>query len=541
VKAGISAESGGIHERADFYFENAYSEFTALGAADRMWDALSARFGCADARADTARELFVQVHTGFIKGYVQLNSAPPLGHRVLKHVTWAERALKSSGLTGQEESFARAWLCQFEIDALTRAGKHNEALAAFERSLDLSSPASFKEAYIEAVYEFTMRDLNGGKPDGEAANERDVNSEGFQAGVARFRAVFNSIADRPLAFKRLADLSWHEITTVSAASVPSLATFQRAVEADPFNLGTHKLDVQTRFAVTDLQETLVRVEAEAAAEEKVLNEKGLSLKASVINSLASADAYLRSKEATTIQYARKKATARDIWSLLMLPQYGSWDQRALDLVDAIGAALVTTDLNAPRFPAALAKEQSVRPSLAGLDVASIARRLLEVNGALPSPVEQTEAPVAAVIQEAEPLPVTEQRLVPGGEDFADWLFSTYGLATRWALAVAAIISIIAGSLTLYNAKVSSDREALFPRVMAAARENQHDIVLDLAAQFLSKRPLSGRSHRDERVEQVYAEALVNLFMQSADEPSPSLILAAQQYSRLVREPKGERP
>jgi hypothetical protein len=141
----------------------------------------------------------------------------------------------------------------------------------------------------------------------------------------------------------------------------------------------------------------------------------------------------------------------------------------------------------------------------------------------------------------EPLSVAEERVVPGAEDFIDWLFSTHGLATRWALGIAAVILMIAGILTFYNAKVNSDREALFLRVMAAAGENRHDSVVDLSAQFLSKRPLSGRSHHDETVEQAYAEALVNLFAQSAGEPSPSLILAAQQYSRLVREPKGERP
>jgi hypothetical protein len=151
IDAGISAESRGIRERADFYFENAYSEFTRFAAIDRIWDALSTRFGCADARAATARELFVQVHSGFIKGYLDLNSATAHGSRLLKHVTWAERALKFAGLAAQEELSARAWLSKFEIDALTRAGKHNESLAAFERSLGPSSPASFKDAYIETV------------------------------------------------------------------------------------------------------------------------------------------------------------------------------------------------------------------------------------------------------------------------------------------------------------------------------------------------------------------------------------------------------
>jgi hypothetical protein len=541
LQAGISAERRGIHERADFYFENAYNEFAQLGAGGRIWEGLSSRLGCTDARAVTARELFFQAHAGIIKGYLELNSSPMHRSRLLKHVIWAERALKFAGLTAQEEASARAWLSKFEIDALTRAGKHNESLAAFERSLGPSSPASFKDAYIETVYEFTTRQLNRSEPGGEAAGERDVNSEAFHAGVARFQGMFSSIADRPLAFERLAELSSCEITAVSSVSIPSLATFQRAVDADPFNLNTHNVDVQTRFALTDLQETVARVEAEAAAEQKVLNAEGLSLKSSVTNSIASVDAYIRSKEAALIQYARKTATARGIWSLLALPQNDSWEQRALDLVDAIGASLVSTDLNAPGFPAALAKEQSAKPSLAGLDVASIARRLLEVKGALPPIAEQADPPLPAIIVEAEALPVTEERLVPGGEDFADWLFSTYGLATRWALGVATVISLIAGSLTFYNAKVNAVREALFPRVMAAARESRYDTVVDLSARFLSGRPLSGRSHRDEIVEQAYAEALVNLFAQSPGQPSPSLIVAAQQYSRLVHEPKGGRP
>lgn len=382
--------------------------------------------------------------------------------------------------------------------------------------------------------------MNRSEPDGKTADESDVNSEAFHAGVARFRGMFNSIADRPLAFERLAELSSREITAVSGTFIPSLATFQRAVDADPFNLGTHNVDVQTRFVVTDLQEKLARVETELAAEQKVLNAEGLSLKSSVTNSIDSVDAYLRSKEAALIQYARKKTTASGIWSLLALPQDDSWEQRALDLVDAIGATLVSTDLNAPGFPAALAKEQSVNPSLASLDVASIAGRLLEVKGALP-PAEQADPPLAAIIVEAEPLPVTEVRLVPGGEDFTDWLFSTYGLATRWALGVAVMFSLIAGSLTFYNVKVTADRETLFPRLMAAAHESHHDTVVDLSARFLSNRPLSGRGHRDDMVEQAYAEALVNLFAQSAGAPPASLIVAAQQYSRLVREPKGERP
>ena len=358
----------------------------------------------------------------------------------------------------------------------------------------------------------------------------------------RFRRVFDTLSDRPLAWERLAQLYCHQIGALSDGEAPGsrIAILQRAVDADPFNLATHSLDVQSRFALAESQEAIARIEAEAAAEGKVLNEKGLSLKNSVMNGFVEARTYLKSEAAAAAHHAARTEWARTVRTGLSLTDTDAPQQR-LDLMDAIGAALVRCELDAPTFAATLADELSARPDLHDLDASFIATRLVELKGAPPQPAVHVEPVVPGIIQASQPLTVAEDRAVPGAEDLADWLFSGQGLITRWSMAAATVLVMTAAGLTGYNIYVESHRQTLFPRVMAAARDTDYEAVADLAAQFLSRRPLNGREHLDRAVEQVYAEALVNWFAQSTGEPSPSLLRAAQNYRELVDEPKEERP
>jgi tetratricopeptide (TPR) repeat protein len=539
LKAGVAAETNGVHERADFYFDVALDEFAELSADPHLFEALSEKCGGFDLRVAAAQELFLQTHVGFIAGRLQLHSAPSPDRRVLKHAAWAERALTFAGLSIDEESAARAWLRQLEIAALQRAGRHDEALGAFERSLESSSPAYFKDAYVEAVAGSTIAAL-----DDTDSDEANRNNAGTLTGaLARFGRVFDKLLDRPLAWERLAELSWRRVAALSAEQPPGdrIAIFQRAVDADPFNLAIHELDVRARFAVADLQDRIARIEAEAAAEGKVLNDKGQAIKRDAVNAFAEARNYLRSHDAAALQRAARESQARTIWTRLGLTLEDAAPQRALALIDAIGTALARSELDSTAIVAALAEELRARPGLHDLDASVVATRLLAIRSTPLQPASPAEPVVPQIVRSSEPLTIADDRVVAGWEDLVDWLFSGRGLKTRLSLAAGAVVVAAAATLTGYNSYVEATRQALFPRIMAAARDNDYQSVARMADQFLSRRPLNGGRQLDRAVEHAYSEALVNLFAQSPEVPSPSLVHAAQRYRQLVGEPQEERP
>jgi hypothetical protein len=538
LRAGVAAEINGVRERADFYFDVALDEFAELCADRHPFEALSEKCGGVDLCVAAGHELFLQTHVGFIAGRLQLHSSPSPDGRVLRHAAWAERALPFAGLSVDDESEARAWLRQLEIAALQRIGRHDEALGAFERSLESSSPAYFKDAYVQALAGSTIAALDEADSDEAKRN----NAATLTSALARFGRAFDKLADRPLAWERLAELSWRRVAALSAEEPPGgrLAIFQRAVDADPFNLAIHGLDVQTRFAVADLQDRIARIEADAAAEGKMLNDKGQAIKRDAFNAFAEARTYLNSHDAAALQRAARESQARRIWARLGLTLEDAAPQRALALIDAIGTALAHSELDSPAFVAALAEELRARPSLHDLDAAAVATHLRAIRSTTLQPASPAEPVVPQIVSTSEPLATADDRVVAGTEDLVDWLFSGRGLKTRLSLAAAAVVVTAAATLTGYNSYVEATRQALFPRIMAAARDNDYQNVTRMADQFLSRRPLNGGRQLDTAVEQAYSEALVNLFAQSPDVPSPSLVHAAQRYRQLVAEPQEER-
>lgn len=536
LRAGVTAEAQGVHERADFYFENAGAEFERLCANERIWQALSSKLGAADIRTATARELLLQTHVGFIGAYQ--NDKPESVDRLLKHAMWAQRAVRFAGMSIEEAAATRTWLRNLEINELQRAGRHQDALTAFERALEAQSPDSFKDTYIQTFYDQTMAALTAGDSDGD----KQRNEEVLAAALARFARVFAYVSNRPIAWERLADLYARRVSAFSDELAPGtrIAILQRAVDADPFNVTTQSVDVQTRFVLSAMQEQIARLEQEAAAEGKTLNEKGVSLKNSLMNGFVEARGYLQSQEAAAIQHAARTAWSGRLWIGIGLTESEGWQERALGLMDAIGSALTRGDLNDPAFASTLAGEITARPGLDDFDASAIAARLIELEGRLPQPDGQSDPVVPATVQTSAPLPIAEGARVRGSEDLGDWLFSRQGLITRWSIAAAAVFMVSATVLTGYNSHIESARQALLPRVMTAVGDNDDELVIDLAAQFLSRRPLTSRGDVDQTVEQAYAEALINLFARSPGEPSPSLVRAAERYRQLVGQPQEER-
>jgi hypothetical protein len=183
---------------------------------------------------------------------------------------------------------------------------------------------------------------------------------------------------------------------------------------------------------------------------------------------------------------------------------------------------------------------SSRPVLRELDASTIASRLVALPSDVTPPAQPADPVVPKMLEGRELPPVSDGVPVRGSEDVSDWLFSRHGLLTRWSIATAVFLVVSATALTGYSRSVESDRQALFPRVLAAARQKEDEHVVDLAAQFLARRPIAGRNQLDRTVEQVYAEALVNLFARNPGEPSPALVHAAHTYRQLVGQPHGER-
>jgi len=536
LRAGVIAEMERVYERADFYFETAAEEFERLCARRRICNALSAQYGVSDIREAIARELFLETHVRFVAAYQALNGA--LGDRLPNHARWAERALRFASMPAESGSAVRAWLRIVETRALQRSGKPQATLAVFEAGLERQSPDYFKDAYVQTLYEQTIAALK----DGDSDADKQANEKILAAALDRFLRAFDTVSDRDSAWERLADLYRRRIAAFSGNESLSacIATVQRAVDSDPFNLGIQSLDVQLRVALSEQQSEIARVEQEAAAQGKTLNEKGVALRNSLLNGFADARSYLASAQAASIQDAARTACARRLWAAIGLTDRDDWRQHGLALIDATARALLRCEREDALFASTLSVEITSNPDLRALDASMIAARLAALRGDLTQAAQPADPVVPPIVESCEPLVVADGEPVRGSEDLSDWLFSRHGLLARCSIAAAVFFVVSATALTGYSRSVESDRQALFPRVMAAARDKDEELVVDLAARFLTRRPISGRSQLDRTVEQVYAEALVNLFARTPGEPSPTLVHAAQIYRRLVVQPHEER-
>jgi hypothetical protein len=536
IEFAVAAESNGARGRAVFYFDVAYREMESLTNDRRARDAIDTVFGRTDLASTAARELLLGAHIGFLKGYLAAAPEAPPEHRAFEHATWAERAMSLASLDPDEESAALVWLRHLRARAMQGARKHDEALGLMEEGLSRSSPAYFKDAYIEAVYERAIGTL----PEG-AATEQRLDAAPLAEAVARLYAVLDKLDDRALALLRLGELSRRQVDGAAAAQSLGgrVALLQRAVDADPFNLQAYAIDTPSRLALAEAQEQMARLEEQAAAEGKVLNEQGNVLKRDIMHGFDEARGYLRSEESSRVRQMWQKTWAVELWSRLGLPRAPGWEKRAGALTDALGRALVRSDLDAPAFAQTFAEEVRQTADLEGIDAAALAARLVDIQHVAeppPTPVDPIEP---QTIEKVRPLSAAEH-VKSSGEDLADWLFSHRGTATRWTMAAAIALVASAAVLTSYNAYAQWGRQELFTRVMSAARDRQYTEVTELASQYLERKPLNSRRELDEAVEQAYAEALVHLFAASFAEPPPVVIRAAERYRELVPHAQEER-
>src|SRR6185369_14954159 len=106
------------------------------------------------------------------------------------------------------------------------------------------------------------------------------------------------------------------------------------------------------------------------------------------------------------------------------------------------------------------------------DSTAVESGLRTLKGALPRPAENVEPATPALIDRTQPIVPVSDRSAGGAEDFSDWFFSPQGKVTRWATSAAVALVMLAGGLRAYDWKVTAEREALWPQVIAAARESR---------------------------------------------------------------------
>lgn len=532
---GVDAERAANYSRADFYLEFAHNQFASFARNARFVAAIAARSGREDFIQATASELLLETHAAFLKGYSSDDAAETHRIRAQRHSGWVEHALPFTGLAPERQSEIRAWLHEHEIAAAEACGNRDAALTLFEQSLDRHSPLPFKNRYIECLFSKTLSELSSG----EEEAQRSADAAVLEAAIQRFARFFDRVADAPLAFERLAELVKRRIAALVDAEDPGprLAAFQRAVDADPFDLAIQAADVQWRFALSEAQEKFRELEAEAAAEGKVLNQQGVALRSMYTRGFEGASAYLASAQAKTVQAGLRNLTAHRLWRVLELPADPGWENRAVSLADAVGGSLAGFDVDDPGFVGALETALQSKSDIATLNARDIADRLRHAPPDTPDR-ESAQASVPSIVRSVVPFTPSRTTGVQTAEDFADWFFSPAGVSTRWASGIASVLLLLAAGLTVYDVKVSSTRDSLYPQIVRAARENRHEVVIQLAPEFLSARPLSGRTHSDEAVRQAYAEAVVALVAGSPGAPDQSLIQAAQRYAQVVGEPEG---
>jgi hypothetical protein len=545
--AAMEAEADAVWDRADFFWKELRNEIAALWERVSLWEEAVATVtqetdpafnqGAIDAiklRDQLLDEIFLDTHHAFYLGLTaEVESLSP-NDRAFAHVEAIEQLLDCSARTREEQRAVFGPLLEARIAAYREAGRWEEAITSAKRlTARFSGDKEYEDLLILIEHLRATSSLRNS--DIESTNLSDA--ETLRRGIERIEELRRTYPNHPACFQSLAVL--HHLRAVKLVNGNRLSQALLAVEKSLAFQPGEEVAEKTRRQLVEMMHGLQRqmraVEAELASRANAtLNAEGQRLRDEARLGFQQADSYRASIEAGEIARALAVAQARTFWQKAGLPVPASgWDKSAFALGKAIEQIVSNPPKRASRLLEVWQRRAAAEPALAEVDpepvLAFLRRHLFE---------EEEEA--APVFPEPSPLAVRSRERRRGGEPFLEWLFSRQNLWIKAQAAVAVVLLLVAGVLTIRDAYNRQVRDSAWSGLQEASRDQDDLGIIRASEEFFSTSPPpGGDALRQDQARSLYSTALVRWFVRLPGEPDGEALRHVERYRSFLATYPGE--
>ncbi|NEO44390.1 MAG: hypothetical protein F6K55_09740 [Moorea sp. SIO4A3] len=548
-RLAIEAELAAQWQRADFLWNQVQIEIKTLLTKDDVWQSLVSAIADQPGvevmnhpiklRQRLVHELLIDTHSAFYNGLTKQPENLSLKDRAFVHIDYIQELLELSALSGDDLLKVLALPWKKRIALYIEEQKWQQAIDLCSNRLKyFPDSIDYQNELAEVHFSATLAKLGKGKS--EAQQLKDAKR--LQDGINHLEKLSKDYPYNLRIFELLGHL--HHLRAISLGNgshlAEALTAVQKALVYNPYLKEVFETRNQLVETMNMLQAQMKEVEAKLATQFNAsLNEKGQRLRAEASKGFAPMNAYMKSAKAKETMYGLKIAQAMSLWQRIGLPepqesfnnsspavmhtQSGEelptestthWGRQALVLLDGLNLIFNNPPQNQWDLAAAWEAVVAKKPELAELDSGLIYtfldRKLFRSTEEPVTP--ETSIPLSELPQ-LTPVSVKPKQ---GAEPFLPWLFSHQDIRIKVQAAVASVLVLTAGGLTIQDKLIRSTRDTAYRQILEAEQQQDHLSVIKGAEKFFANSPISGKDQRDRQVMQLYSEALVRWVAQQED-------------------------
>jgi len=535
----LAAELVGRCERADFFWRQLFAEVSRFDT--QAWatagDAAALSPSTSNepdaVRKTLVRELFIETHLAFYRGYIAGTETLTLASRAFVHFRYATRWLDRADLSERELLPLLAAPSEMVVALCTDAKDWSPAVDACELVLK-HCPGSlrFQDRLSRLHWDRAMAGITT-----ESGSAAPGSAKQLLAGIQNIEGLIKRYPYCSAAYDYAAHLYHIRAIRLANSGVISqaLRDCEQALAYDSSFAEAHQTKALLIDLMKKLQEQVKEVLADLATRPNAhLNDKGKELRDEADAGFAPAIDYYNSAERTQTLQRAFRARARRVWNRIGLPEPSDdFDGQAQLLYEAIGRVIA----RAPADRAAIVGEFAsvvAHPHLSAPQWDAVVTFVEQQLGFIDAPAIVDQSPELPAGQALAP---TTTAVTRGGEPLAYWALSGQDRRVK-VQAIAAVALVLLGTgLIGRETFARQSRDAAYAQLEAASRDQQYLKVIDSAEQFLTHLPLSGTDARREEVITVYGEALVRWVAAQLGQISADGLVHADRYRQLTSAPE----
>jgi polyhydroxyalkanoate synthesis regulator phasin len=518
-RMALEAELSGRCRRAQVIWNYVHNQLQKLCQDQATWEALVADLkqpgltvlgDPAMLRARLVGEVFLDTHCAFYNGRIQAGAPLAPDDRAFDHLTFLENLLKFSELSSDDQLALLGPAKDNQITKYEEAGNWEQAI---EISASMASKFPQAEPYQNKlgalVFAKTLSELSHG----ESHQENLADAKRLEYGIQRLHKFHLDYPHNVTLLDLLA--YFHYLRAIKLGNASRVAEALVEVEKALIYNPSLEKGQETAEQLTEMMQTLQTQMEELEREIKyqpntVLSEEGKRLRKQARKGFKLLNAYRESEELKRTLNAVRRAHGRQIWRDIGLPEPADgWEDRATALLGALGEVFNRPPQDKGKVRAAWNKVAKSDPSLADLDAdliaAYLAYRLFGADAENFQPKPDLPKPVDFPVLMA---PDQEKR---DWEPFGYWLFNKGDLRVKAQAGLAIILILVTGGFAVRELLHRNTRTAAYRQITQAVAHDDYLAMIQAAEQFFAATVLSLRDERDQRVKELYDQAMVRWF------------------------------
>jgi hypothetical protein len=540
-RLALEAELAGRLRAADFFWRETQRQVAALAKERKFWVEVLARvteesdapLRCEPERLSrlVTREIILDTHRAFIRGYVEQSPQPQANSRVFVHLGYMRACVKYAGLDAEAQREILGPPTLLEISASERARQWRRAqnLAA-----DLLRRFPEETSYQNALAATYLSHARATLTNGNSPSKYIKDAASLARFMYRLKKLRLDYPHNLFIFDCIAEVSYLRAEKLAAAGqlAESLTDVQAALTYRPDFAEAEELRARLE---AEMQQIRIQMAAPAGECPDLSKRQLKVMQRQAARGFRLMESYKRSEEARAAVEDLAAARARRIWENIGLESLAPIDHRPLALVDTFETICHAPPVEPAGIPAAWSLVSEDNPHLSCLNTARIYEylngRLFGAEGVSDGGVGPQDLSTPDNERESAPAPLRAATPRRGGEPLFYWLASGENKWLKFQCVLALILVLVGGRLAIREHGHRAARETAYRQIHEARARQDYKGMLDAAESFLGN-PIIGTDSRAAEVEGLYSEALLRWFVieqQQPDNASPRL----ERYRRLL--------